>query len=325
MSPFFIVGTGRCGTQMMRNILNCCTDVIVLPETHFIIALYDKFELTEIRPADFLSVIDEVYGSDGSKWVKNILRDGGKDYSEYKKKFCKFVERKPGPYNIKNLTEYFFEYVYGGRYLFGDKTPHYGTNIKIIRKIWPEAKIIHLVRDGVHCSQSMIRHLGFIKYINGAVKPRQMGRVIVSDKLFGGFSEEPPSSFAAAKFWEDNILTIIEEIQLANSVDILQIKYEDLIFEPIKTIRDVAYFLGLKFSILGWVKAICTPKIYPTNTFAAQVPDVVYDGCYDYIRETMQRLEYPYTVQRRGGINVPFHLFRYCFRYLAILLRRIKK
>mgnify|MGYP006449510867 CR=1 FL=1 len=50
---FFIVGTGRCGTQMLRNILNVWPDVVILPETHFIIKLYDKYKLTNIDASFF--------------------------------------------------------------------------------------------------------------------------------------------------------------------------------------------------------------------------------------------------------------------------------
>ena len=77
-SFLFIVGTGRCGTQMLRNILNCNSAIRVLPETHFIPTLYDKFGLEEISYDDFYEVISETYGSTGSRCILPILRDAGK-------------------------------------------------------------------------------------------------------------------------------------------------------------------------------------------------------------------------------------------------------
>ena len=71
--PFFIVGTGRCGTRMLMNVLNEWPDVRGVPETQFITPLYRQFQDEKITAKQFLRVVDNIHGERGEKFVLRIL------------------------------------------------------------------------------------------------------------------------------------------------------------------------------------------------------------------------------------------------------------
>src|SRR5437899_1393912 len=53
----FIVGTGRCGTTLLRMMLDAHPDLAIPPETHFIPALAHAFRDPSKQLADFLELI----------------------------------------------------------------------------------------------------------------------------------------------------------------------------------------------------------------------------------------------------------------------------
>src|SRR5437870_13279949 len=53
----FIVGTGRCGTTLLRMMLDAHPDLAIPPETHFIPALARAFQDPSRRPQDFLELL----------------------------------------------------------------------------------------------------------------------------------------------------------------------------------------------------------------------------------------------------------------------------
>src|SRR5262249_13057817 len=47
------------------------------------------------------------------------------------------------------------------RPLMGDKTPCYGLHMPLLQGLWPDAKFIHIIRDGRDVALSMSKHPGF--------------------------------------------------------------------------------------------------------------------------------------------------------------------
>jgi len=84
-------------------------------------------------------------------------------YGFSRQEISAFVEQKP---TYSEIVEWFFDSALShdilvseveGKNLYGDKTPHYVREMKTLRKIFPDAVIIHVVRDGraVLCSKSI--------------------------------------------------------------------------------------------------------------------------------------------------------------------------
>lgn len=321
---FFIVGTGRCGTQMLRNTLGVWPDVVILPETHFIVTLYDKYQLRSICTDQFLDVVGSTYGSNGEDWNRTIFKTSDRAYSSYRQDFTDYVERENISGNIKDFVEAFFEFLYGRGYLFGDKTPHYGTNLDVIRTIWPEAKVIHLIRDGVDCASSMIEHPGFRRYINGGVKPKDLDR-ITATKLQSSFSVERPTLTSALTFWEEVILETNLGLMSINRESRLEVKYENIVFHPTKEITRIATFLGIEGDRVSLRKAITIPRPFPEKHQVKKVNGLDYKRYYVTIKDTMEKFGYPYDERiERGLLGTLGEIHRGRFNYLLSLKTSIK-
>jgi hypothetical protein len=277
---------------MLRNILNSWDNIVVLPETHFIVPLYDKYELRGISVEDFLSVVNSVYGSSGQPWVEVIVRSANKEVLNYREQFVEYVGLNNIKGNIKNYIEAFYEFLYGKGFIFGDKTPHYGTTLNIINAIWPNAKIIHLVRDGVYSSYSMLKHNGFRKNINGMVSPCDLERVIYA----GGqstFSSKEPSMENALMFCKDVIETMQCELENIKPEYKLKLKYEDIIFNSVEEITRVSQFLGVDSERGALKKAVTIPRPFPQRHQVKKVSEKEYSDYYHIIEPTMKKFGYP--------------------------------
>jgi hypothetical protein len=321
---FFIVGTGRCGTQMLRNVLGVWSDVVILPETHFIVSLYDKYKLNTICVEQFLEVVGNTYGSNGEDWNKTIFATSNRAYCSYKKDFTAYVESENVTGNIKDFVESFFEFLYGRGYVFGDKTPHYGTNLDVITSIWSEAKVIHLMRDGVDCAHSMLGHKGFRTYINGEVKPKNLDRITATN-LQSSFSEKKPTLTKALSFWEDVILETDSGFKKLKKENRLEIKYENVVFHPMKEISKIAKFLKLEDDKRSLNKAMTIPRPFPEKHQVKKISDEEYERCYMMIKDTMDKFGYPYTAKINRDLFETFQeLYRGRFNYLLTLKKNIK-
>src|SRR5262249_51997802 len=97
---------------------------------------------------------------------------------------------------------------------WGDKTPYYAGHMHLIQSLLPEARFIHLIRDG-----------------------RDVG-LSVKDLWFG-----PNSLVEAAHWWAAGIQRARQ--QAGDLRYYLEIQYEDLVARPESTLQRVCAFLDL--------------------------------------------------------------------------------
>jgi Sulfotransferase family len=132
-APFFIVGSARSGTTLLRLILNAHPEVAVPPESRFVVELYP--------------------GSD------TIERDGFLARLSAHKRFetwdipieavaDEFPPGKEVPYADAIRAAYRAYARVNGKDQWGDKTPRYVENIDLLAALFPETRFIHLIRDG---------------------------------------------------------------------------------------------------------------------------------------------------------------------------------
>lgn len=147
-NPIFIVGCGRSGTTLLRLILNRHSLVAIPEETWFFPELHKRmpnillkrgwkhevartiFELNPIhfpglRPADLMPVLNRTEQHDISGIIASINRS--------------YALRVNKP-------------------IWGDKTPGYVLYLPLIKRIYPDAKVIHMIRDPRDVVESLLNN-----------------------------------------------------------------------------------------------------------------------------------------------------------------------
>lgn len=139
---FFIIGRPRSGTTMLRMLFEAHPNVIIPPESPFIISLYKKYGKIKI-------------------WDDNVIQSFAADLMK-QRYFDKWLVNKDtlrahlmeirGECTFQTMVKQVclaYQSVYDKQQirLIGDKNPYYSLYIHRIHKLFPEAKIIHLTRD----------------------------------------------------------------------------------------------------------------------------------------------------------------------------------
>lgn len=133
MAPFFIVGSARSGTTLLRMLFNAHPQVAVPPESRFVVELWDGSE--EIDVESFLGKLQ-----------------GHKRFQMWDLPIEGVVQKLPGrarvPYS-EAVTAAFEAYAEAhGKQRWGDKTPRYIEHLSLLSELFPQARFIHMIRDG---------------------------------------------------------------------------------------------------------------------------------------------------------------------------------
>jgi hypothetical protein len=202
MTPLpFIVGTGRCGTTLLRLMLDAHPEMAIPPETHFIPDLARKLLFSTDQRRCFVDFV-----STFSTWA-----DFGMDRDALRREI-----EEVAPFDLGEALRRFYALyaLQRGKVRWGDKTPAYAECMTLIQRVLPEARFIHLVRDGRDVTLS------------------------IKNLWFG-----PDSVRESAEWWVRGI-----ENTRAQARDLhhyLEIRYEDLVLQPEETLRSICEFIEL--------------------------------------------------------------------------------
>lgn len=138
-APFFIVGCGRSGTTLLRVILLGHSRLHISPETHFIRNIVDHVPLSEpLSPQQTMAAVDRIVAH--PRWAVMDFPT-----EEFRRAAMKL--NSPRLAEVLNLI-YQRHASEAGKTRPGDKTPDYIRYVPQILAIYPEARFIHLIRDG---------------------------------------------------------------------------------------------------------------------------------------------------------------------------------
>jgi hypothetical protein len=197
----FVVGATRSGTTLFRLMLDAHPEVGIPSETHFFHKLVKRSERREISPELLADTIIT-----HKRWGDFRL-----DPDELRARF-EAIE----PFNLADALRSFYS-LYAekqGKTRWGDKTPGYLRYMRRIEWVLPEARFIHLIRDGRDVALSVL--------------PMNWG---------------PSTITEAAELWVERVTLARENGRTVSHY--MEIKYEDLISETEPILRDVAGFLEL--------------------------------------------------------------------------------
>ena len=131
--PFFIVGSARSGTTLLRLMLNAHPQVAIPPESRFITELWQDKPEVEVEP-----VLAALARHDRFRlWalpIEEVRAELGV------RRTAPFAEVMEAPYRAWARRR--------DKPHWGDKTPRYVESIPLLDRLWPPSRFVHLVRDG---------------------------------------------------------------------------------------------------------------------------------------------------------------------------------
>ncbi len=206
----FVVGVGRSGTTLLRLMLDAHSELAVPPETHFFGSLRAAAGKLRFGPAE---AVEAIADDEHRRW-----NDFGMARDELRGCF----EAIPR-FNLADALRTFYE-LYAekqGKARWGDKTPDYLKRMRQIKGVLPEARFIHVIRDGRDVTLSTNKRI------------TERGH------------RDPMSPARAAKRWQRKILRARADGPELG--EYLEVRYEDLITDTEATLRRVCEFAQLEF------------------------------------------------------------------------------
>jgi hypothetical protein len=208
----FIVGMPRSGTKLLRGLLNRSPELAILrEETHFIPHMVSQFgDPSEIGDGDLRLLVDFLQNT---AFYLNMLQKYGMQID-----VSAFDHLSP-PYTWNAIILAIFRaYAPAGKRevaYYGDKTPGYVRHMPLLKSLVPGAVFLHIMRDPRDYALSVRRSFG-------------------------------KSLRRAAARWAETV-SEARATGASMSGTYFELRYEDLLSDPERTMRSVCEFLQVPF------------------------------------------------------------------------------
>jgi hypothetical protein len=165
--PIFVVGCPRSGTTLMQLMLHAHPRIAIPPETRFTLRAYD-------RRRHFGDLTDPA----NRRLLAEFIAGPGNSFADLGLPGQDIIEAiVAGPPTLGSAAAIVFR-AYSDRFgkaRWGDKRPAYLLNMDILLWMFPDAQIIHVVRDGRDCVASMKDQPWHLGGINHAISQWRRG------------------------------------------------------------------------------------------------------------------------------------------------------
>jgi hypothetical protein len=219
-APFFVIGSPRSGTTLLRLMLTSHPALVVPPECGFAAWLYPQFagwdggagQQDRFIAAVVASRKFDTWGLAADALAAAFAHDPPRTYADA----CDRVYRAYCMASGKPAARW------------GDKNNFYLDHVARLREIFPAARFVHEVRDGrdVACSYR---------------------EVMAMDSASPYRPDLPTDVAEIARLWAGNVRTIAEQLAVLPPGDRYQVRYEDLVADPAATLAPLCEWLGVGF------------------------------------------------------------------------------
>jgi hypothetical protein len=207
LNPVFIVGCGRSGTTILRLMLNQHSMIAIPEETWYFPRLLQmlpaliKHDDWKAKVANKIFELNTIHFPDISKsqLMEALIGIQRNDYASI----------------ISCLNRSFA--ASEGKIIWGDKTPGYVLSLATIKKIFPNARVIHMIRDGRDVVESLLK--------NWKVGPQT-----------NDFKK-------TVEYWKKHVTVGIKEGPLYFGENYIEVRYEELVSEPNRVLNEICDFL----------------------------------------------------------------------------------
>lgn len=215
-SPFFIVGSGRSGTTLLRMILAGHSRISIPPETWYIIPLVQELPIGSPLTGEQVTRACQIMVSH-YRWPDlNIDANG-------------FRQKALGLEHptLRDIVDIVYDgyLAMEGKARWGDKTPPYIQIVPQLHRLYPRAKFIYLVRDGHDVAKSFQAKGWYGRWL-----------------------------YANTREWEKAARFYRQYRRSHPEIPVLEIKYEMLVTHTEETVRRICEFLNERFDtgMLDW-------------------------------------------------------------------------
>ncbi len=231
-TPFVVIGMHRSGTSLVSRILDKSG------------IMMGKDLQTDHESKFFIQLNKWIYQNAGADWARPKALEELIDYAPARKQVEEYLRIRIASSSSKKFS---------GRNLknglfdmdskWGWKDPRNGPSLPIWKDIWPEMKIIHVVRHGVDVAASL--HSRSLKNWT-----EDEGRFKKWTKMYKWRSSKSPirkgqraaTLTHALEFWAEQM--DVEKKVIQSYENVLEIRYEDLLISPAVVLKDIWNYIG---------------------------------------------------------------------------------
>jgi len=260
-SPIFLTGFARSGTTWVNHIFSDYFDVGMVNEGQFILTFGRKLS----RYGDLSK----------SQLLRRLIHDLSKD------EYFSILERN---YKVTIdwlrvlaiqtgfaplVLEILSQVAQGtGKQRVGSKYPMYGWHIDFLNELFPNCRVVHVIRDGRDCALSQ-------------------------RELFWGHQ----NTYTCARDWSAYVKKArYDGASMCNRY--LEIRYEDLLTEPETNMRRIEHFITVTDNYMGtqkYLENLKTPKNNRINKWRQAMPQRAQALFEAVAGDALQELGYPLT------------------------------
>ena len=223
MNPYvFVVGCPRSGTTLLGRLLNAHPQLAIIHEGRFVAAWYERRRGVTPDGAVTPQLVDDLLAFPPFRNVHvsreqlERLADGAEPVS-----YARFVS---GVFDLHGAAK--------GKPLVGDKTPHYVRSLPTLHALWPQARFVHIVRDGRDVCLS----------VGNWPKVVERGGAVAR---FSHYERDPVA--IAALWWEWQVRLGREAGSGFGPHRYMEISYESLVDDPTAACRALCTFLDVPY------------------------------------------------------------------------------
>jgi Sulfotransferase family len=209
-APLLVLGVRRSGTTLLRVMLDRHSELAVPDESYFIAQLADR-HLRHVDPDGF---VDDLRRIDAlAEWDVPL-----------EKVRARLTDRMPIGAAIAAVYAVYAEE--RGKSRWGDKTPMYMQNLRLLERLFPDALFVHLIRDGRDAA------LSFLSMPKGLMTETWM---------------QPRDVAAFADQWRTEVKAAQRLGRRVGVTRYLEVRYEDLVRDVESVLRRISAFARLPY------------------------------------------------------------------------------